>query len=101
MFNPLDGPARQFAVSLTSATVVEVKVTTPFPERKVITMQALDADIWVYFGDGSTTPNAATVAANGFKQYRYSKETYECSETQAMFILAVSTTTSVRIAERA
>ena len=97
---PLDGPSRQFSISLTTATVQEVKVGTPYSERKLITIQPLSSDIWVYFGDGVNTPSAVTVAVDGFKHFNLTNDSYEESEGQQIFILAVTTTTSVRIAER-
>lgn len=101
MFNPLDGPARQFSVSLTTTVVVEVKVGTPFTDRQVVTLQPLDGDIWVYYGDGVNTPSAATVAADGFRHFKKSQNSYEVGQLQPLFILASTVTTSVRIAERA
>lgn len=101
MFQPLDGPSKQFAISLTTTVVQEVKVGAALSERKVVTLQPLSSNIWIYFGDGINTPSATTVAADGFRHYKLARESYECSENQPMFILAETTTTSVRIAERA
>lgn len=101
MFEPLDGPSAQAKINVTSTVVVEAKAgSSRFTDRKVVTLQT-DKDIYVYFGDGSTTPAAVTVSANGFVQYAKSKESYECGEKQTMFLLAVSTTAGVVVAERA
>lgn len=101
-FQPLDGPAKQIpAITLTTSTVVEVKSGTPLDGRAIITIQPLDGDIWVYFGDGINIPSAATVAADGFLHYRHADKSYEAGDRQPVFIVARTITTSVRIAERA
>lgn len=101
MLMPLDGPSKQFSITLTSSVVVEVKITTALEERKVITIQPLDADIWVYFGDGINVPNVATVAADGFKHFKKAKESYEASNTQPIYILSTNASNDVRLVERA
>jgi len=102
MLQPLDGPSAQFSASLTSVTVVEIKAgASVLSERKVITLQPLDGDVWVYFGDGITTPNAATVASDGFRHYSKDKESYEATNQQQVFMVAVTGTVDVRGAERA
>ena len=99
---PLDGPASQDTISVTTSTVQEAKIgASALSERKVVTLQPVDGKIYVYFGDGASTPSAATVIADGFVQFRNAKNSYECSHRQPVFILAVSGTVNVKVAERA
>lgn len=101
MFQPLDGPSKQTKLSVTTSTPVEVKVgSSPLAERKAITMQP-DGNMKVYFADEGETPSAATVLNNGFNHFKNTKETYEASDEQVIFILSASGTIDVVIAERA
>ena len=102
MFLPLDGPAKQGVLSsVGTVTPVECKIEAqPFSERKVITLQG-DGKFYVYFADEGETPNAATVSANGFTQFKDQKETYEASCQQAVFVLSVTGTIDIVLAERA
>jgi hypothetical protein len=100
MLLALDGPSIQGVLSVGTATVVEAKVgANPYEERQVITLQG-NGKFYVYFGDGVTTPNAATVAANGFIQFKDAKDSYEAGDSQRVFLLSVSGTINIRIAER-
>ena len=103
MLQPLDGPSAQLKLaSVDTVTVVEVKAgASPLTERKAVTLQPLGGKIYIYFGDGVSTPNAATVIANGLVHEKTAKETYEAGEQQPMFILAVAGTTDVICVERA
>ena len=102
MFQALDGPSAQDTISVGTGTVVEVKVgASPLEERKVVTIQPKDGKIYVYFGDGVSTPSIGTMAADGFIQVKSSLRSYEAAKSQAVFILAVSGTVNVTIAERA
>ena len=102
MLQPLDGPSKSFKLSAVGiATPVQVKAgASAFEERKVITLQS-NGNFYIYFADEAETPNAATVAANGFIQYKNAKESYEASDTQIVFVLAVTGTVDIRGAERA
>jgi len=103
MIQALDGPAKQHKLSaVDTATPIEVKdgANPVFDDRKVVTMQG-DAKFYVYFADEGETPNAATVSANGFIQFKDTKETYEAGDKQALWVLAVSGTVDIRVAERA
>jgi len=101
MFNPLDGPSLQGSLTVNTTVVQEVKSgASAMEERQVVTIQPIDGNIYIYFGDGTNTPNSATVIANGFLHYKKSKETYECGKYQQLFILAESGTVSVRFVER-
>lgn len=102
MFYPLDGPSKQTTISVTTSTVVEAKQgSTPHKERKVVTIQPLNGKIYVYFADEGIVPSPAAVAANGFIQFKNQKETYEASDSQSIYLLAVTSTTNVVVAERA
>ena len=101
MLSPLDGPSKQFAISVDSTTVKEIKAgASALTERKVITLQPLGGDIWIYFADEGETPSASDVATKGFQHFKKNKESYEASTQQAVFMLAVSSTADVRGAER-
>lgn len=101
MFLPLDGPSLQGRTTITSTTPVRVRVgVAELAERKVVTIQPLSGKIYVYFGDGVNTPNALTVA-NGFVQSKNSIHSYEASNQQEIYILALQGTVDVVFAERA
>lgn len=103
MYQPLDGPSAQSAISVTNSSVVEAKVgSSALAERKALTIQPVGGDLYVYFGDGTgTTPSAATVAANGLIIYDGQKDSYEATNSQQVYILSVSGTISAVIVERA
>lgn len=101
MFQLLDGPSIQDRVAVITSVVKELKVGgSALAERQVITIQPLDGNIWVYFGDGST-PIAATVSSKGLKHVKMAKESYEAGEKQQVFIVAESGTVNVTFVERA
>ena len=101
MFEALDGPSSQGKLTVTNSTVVEAKVGgSAFEGRKVLTLQG-DGRFYVYFANEGEVPNAATVSSNGFVQFRNAKESYEAAETQAVYLLALSGSVDVVIAERA
>ena len=101
MYSPLDGPSKQGKLSsVGTATPVEVKVdASAFEGRSVITLQGT-GKFYIYFADEGETPNAATVSANGFEQAKDSINTYEAGSKQAVFVLSVTGTIDIRIAER-
>lgn len=103
MYLPLDGPAAPAVLNIDDVTPVEVKASSnALGERKVVTIQPFTGPIYVYFADDSgSAPSAATVAAQGFLHFNKAKETYEAGEDQKLYILAVSGSVAVRIAERA
>lgn len=103
MFNPLDGPATQFSLSVSDSVVVEVKgSTSTLPDRAVVTLLPLDGMIWVYFGDDTASPpSAADVKAKGFPHYRRTRDSYEAGPHQPLYIVSDSGTVNVRCAERA
>lgn len=103
MYLPLDGPSVQDAFSVTTATVKLVIVGgSALDERKAVTLQPTNGNIYLYFGDASVAaPSAATVIAKGFLIYSGNKESYEASGTQPIYIVAATATTNVIIAERA
>ena len=102
MFQPLDGPSSQIKLtSVGTVTPVEVKVgADPLDDRQVITIQPT-GNIRIWFASSDTTPLAATISANGFLHYKDAKESYEAGSKQKVWILAVSGTVDVIIAERA
>lgn len=100
MFLPLDGPAIQGTLSVGTGAVVEAKVSgSPFVERKVITMEP-SGKMYVYFANNNETPSVSDVSTKGFLHYKV-KESYEAGEYQKVFLLSVSGTITVKIAERA
>lgn len=101
MYLPLDGPSLQDRVSVTDSTVFRVKVgSSEFEDRDVVCIQPLDGLIWLYFGDGTNTPNATTVKDKGFPIPKNSFRSFEAGNTQQIFIVADSGTVSVTFAER-
>ena len=102
MLQPLDGPSAQGSISVNTTVVQEAKVGASVKEeRAVLTLQPLDGTIYVYFGDGTATPNAATMIADGFEHPKKSLRSYEAGPQQQVFILAKTGTVDVKVAERA
>ena len=102
MLQALDGPSRQFQISINTTVPQELKRDAlALEERKVITLQALDGKVWIYFADETETITAANIIGKGFLHFRKGKETYEAADTQKVYILAFSGTVDVRGAERA
>lgn len=100
-FQPLDGPSKQDRVAVDTVTVKELKVgASALAERQVVTIQILDGNGWLYFGDG-TTPSAATVTTKGFKLVKLAKESFEAGERQQLFIISDSGTINITFTERA
>jgi len=101
MLQPLDGPSSQGVISVDTITVKEAKIGgSALIERKVITMQG-DGKFYVYFGDGVSTPSAATVTSDGFVQFKNATQSWEAGELQKVYLIADSGTVNVRISERA
>jgi len=101
MLQPLDGPAVQTTLTIDTVTVTEAIASgSPLDERKVVTLQG-DGRFYVYFGDGSGTPSAATVAADGITVFRNQVSSFEATNQQFIFILAVTGTVDVKVVERA
>ena len=102
MIEPLDGPSKQFILSSVGTTTpVEVKAgTSPFDERKVVTLQA-DGKFYVFFSDTEEVPTSTDVSTKGFIQYKNSLRSYEAGQFQKIYVLAVSGTINIRGAERA
>ena len=99
---PLDGPSKQYAKSVTDSAVVEIKDgSEALDERKVVTIYPIDGQIWVFFGDGSSTPTANDVKTKGFPHFRDQMRSYEASPSQDVWIVSDDGTVDVRIAERA
>jgi hypothetical protein len=101
MLQPLDGPSLQGSLSVTTGTVVELKVgTNPYSERKVITVQP-NGKIYVFFGEDNTIPTVSDIQTKGFTHFKDAMQTYEATCTQRMYVLSVAGTVSVKLAERA
>ena len=103
MLQPLDGPSTQGTLSsVGTVTVVEAIVGgSAFPERKVVTLQGVGR-FYVYFGDLTVgAPSAATVSSDGFLVFKNAQVTYEATNQQPIYVLAVTGTVDIKIAERA
>jgi len=102
MFQPLDGPSKQYTLSVGVGAVVEIKPVagSPLAERKLVTLQSEDGKFRVYFGDG-TTPSVGDVSTDGFLQFKTAKDDYEASDTQALWVISESGTINIIVAERA
>lgn len=101
MILALDGPAEQGKLSAVgTATPVEVKVgASAFEGRQVLTLQG-NGKYYIYFNDGGTAPNAATVSANGFTAFKDAMVSIEAGPKQDVYVLAVTGTVDIIIAER-
>lgn len=101
MYRRLDGPSKQGSLTVTNTVVQEVKVEAqPFAGRSVVTILS-DKRVFIYFGDDTASaPSAATVAADGFLILKNQLTTLEAGKDQPVYILAVSDTADVSIAER-
>jgi hypothetical protein len=101
MLQPLDGPSKQYTLTVDNTAVKEIISGSPLEERKVITIQA-EGRIRIYFGDGENTPNITTVLDDGLIHFKWGKESYEASTAQAVFIAGeTATLVKVYIVERA
>lgn len=101
MLQPLDGPSAQAVLTVTSSIVQEAKAgLSTLEERKVVTLQG-DQKFYVYFGDGGAAPSAVTVSSQGIEIAKSAIATLEASTPQKLYLLAVSTTANIRVAERA
>ena len=100
MLLPLDGPSAQGTVTVNDSTVQEAKAGgSTLSDRKVITMQG-DGKFYVYFGDGGSAPSVATVQNHGFTQFKNAIQSYEAGEQQKVYVLALSGSVNVKVAER-
>lgn len=94
MFQPLDGPSVQDTISVTTSQV-EAKVgASPLTERKVVTIQPLDGQVRVTFVSG-------TVATKGLLIRKEQVASFEASESQSIYLITTSGTTTVVVIERA
>lgn len=103
MFLSLDGPSTQDSTSVGTITPIEVKVgASPLTERKVVTIQPRDGKLYYYWVDaGGAAPSAATMVADGFTIFKNQLMSFEVSEQQKVYVLAVSGTVTFVFAERA
>lgn len=101
MYRRLDGPSKHGSLTVTNAAVQELKVEAQaFSGRSVITLIS-DKRVLIYFGDDTATaPSVATVAADGFLILKNQLTTLEAGKDQPVYILAVSDTANVSVAER-
>ena len=103
MYQPLDGPSKQYKLTVTSTTVLElVKPTeSALTERKVVVVNPQNGKIKIFFGDGVTAPNAATIAADGMLLFKSARDSFEATNSQPLYILAEAADVDVIIIERA
>ena len=103
MFLPLDGPSAQDSTSVGIVTPFEVKVgVSALTERKVVTIQPRDGKLYYYWVDvGGVAPSAATMVADGFIIFKNQIMSFEVSEQQKVYVLAVTGTVTFVFAERA
>ena len=102
MYQPLDGPSLQTTLSVNTTVVQQVMVgASAMAERKVVTIMPIDGKIYVYFAGTAGIPSSATIIAHGFPQFKNALHSYEATDSQLVYILAVSGTVSVKIVERA
>jgi hypothetical protein len=70
-------------------------------ERQVVTIQPTGGKLYVYLAGDAGVPSAATVIADGFTVFKNQLVSLEASEKQRVYMVSVSGTISVKIAERA
>lgn len=100
MFDPLDGPSLQGSLSVGTGAIVEAKVgALPYSDRKVITIQP-SGKIYVFFAEENSVPSVSDVSTKGFLHFKNQKDTYEAGEKQKVYLLSVTGTVNVKIAER-
>jgi hypothetical protein len=100
-FQALDGPSAHGSLTVTNAAVQEIKVgVSALEERKIITIQPSNK-VYIYFGDGGAAPSAATVSANGFTLFKDALMSFEAATSQKVYVLAVTGSVDVKVAERA
>ena len=92
-FLPLDGPAEEIELSVSTTPVVARVNASNLDERKVVTLQAQDGKIRWGFTSGITS-------AKGFVAYKDQIITIEAAEMQDVYVVAVSGTVKVYVAER-
>lgn len=101
MLLPLDGPASQGGDSVGTVTPKELKVgSSALSDRDVVTLQAIDGALWVYFGTEGVTPSASDVSTKGFEHPKKALRSYEAGARQPIWVLAKSGTVAYRFAER-
>jgi hypothetical protein len=89
---PLDGPAVYSNLNV-STTAIEVKVgASPLSERKVVTIQPLNGDI--FFGY-----NSSVTTSTGTKIFQGQLFPFEAGESMPIFVIAASGTIDCRITE--
>lgn len=92
MFEALDGPAVYGNLSVTtSAQEVKVGAST-LQDRKFVTIQPLDGDVYFGYSNSVTT-------SNGTKIYRDQVFPIEAGEALEVWVIADSGTVDVRITE--
>ena len=101
MIFPLDGPSQHTSISVNTTIVQELKGTSILTERKVVTVQPLSGSIYIYFGDGTGSPSAATFISDGLEQSKKTIHSYEAADSQSIYILAITGTVDVKCIERA
>ena len=93
MYIPLNGPADQGALSVTT-TPVEVKVgVSALSERTMVTIQPLDGDVYLGYNSGTLTSSTGTKIFKG--QYF----PIEATDKLPVYIVAASGSIDVRITE--
>lgn len=91
MFQPLDGPGVSGSMSV--STVVEAKVgASRLEDRKVLTLQPTDGDI--YFGY-----SASETTSSGTKIFMGQVYPLEATDSLPVYIIAASGTVNVRVTE--
>jgi len=109
MLLPLDGPSKHGLLTVSNTVPTEVKVdASALEERKVITMQSHKVDdpdfgdFYVYFADTGETPTNTDLSTKGIIQPKNNLHSYEASDSQVMWVMAVSVVSiKIRIIERA
>lgn len=93
-YNEINGPGVYSSQSVTTSAA-ELKVgASPLGERKVVSIQPIDGEVYYGF-DGSVT------SSNGTKIFKGEKFFLECGSKLPIYLVAASGTVDTRIAEYA
>ena len=91
-FSQLDGPGYNKALSVTTTAQEVVYDTTPLSERKIITIQPLNGDIYYGYSNGVTTSNGTKIFSNQFFPLEVGPEL-------RVWVITATGTVDVRISE--
>lgn len=93
-YNEINGPAENAALAVTTTAVVLRAGGSNLENRKVISMQPIDGDVYYGFSNSVTS-------STGIKVFQGEKFFLECADTLDIYIVADTGTVDTRIGEYA